>query len=70
MLPKTKRGWKRLLCYARHRCVECGKKTYLDPWRHVGGAQGRVCMSCGGIEYPRGAIHALLLNREALRSQD
>jgi len=71
MLPRTKLGWKRLFWIAVRRCIVCHKRTYLDPWMHVGGAQGRMCMKCGGIEHPRGIIEALCLNtREAVRQAE
>jgi hypothetical protein len=67
-LPRTRLGWIRLLKIAVHRCWECNGPTYLDPWRLVGGSKYRVCLKCGGIEYPVGILQAMRLQRRDLDS--
>ena len=67
-IPRTRLGWLRLWRSLRRRCWYCGGRTLLDPWRDVGGMQGRCCFACGGVENPRGLVHALRLNAAAIRS--
>ena len=62
-LPRTRLGWARLLKTALRRCWYCNGPTYADPWRYVGGSDGRMCFRCGGVENPRGILHALRQNR-------